>query len=196
MTTFYICRHGQTENNRKKLLSGWIDTPLTGEGVLNAISSAAKLKGMRFDRIISSDLGRAFRTAYIIAQEIGSDVYIDTTPALREVNYGDIANTTYVGPDIAYPKLTPEENTNYVAPNGESLAQMQARSLAYVQKIATDNPGQTILLAAHDGTINAIYAALTGKSIGIVDAESNNPHDFVARFVMDEGRIVSFEPIR
>jgi broad specificity phosphatase PhoE len=196
MTMFYICRHGETENNRAKRLSGWIDTPLTGEGVLNAVSSAKKLKDMYFDKVIASDLGRAFRTAYIIGQEIGSDLYIDTTPGLREVNYGDIANTPYTGPDRVYPNLNPEENTDYVPPHGESLAQMQARVLATVQKLATQYPDQTILLVAHDGTINAVYAAFAGKNIGIIDAERNNAHDFVAKFVVQDGAITDFQPIQ
>ncbi len=42
MTMFYICRHGETENNKNRLLSGWIDTPLTEEGVQNALSANVK----------------------------------------------------------------------------------------------------------------------------------------------------------
>jgi broad specificity phosphatase PhoE len=196
MTTFYICRHGETENNRAKRLSGWIDTPLTGAGVLNAISSAKKLKGVRFDKIIASDLGRAFRTAYIIAQEIGSDLYIDTTPGLREVNYGDIANTPYSGPGVVYPSLTPEENTHFTPPNGESLAQMQTRVITAIQKLAVQYPDKTVLLVAHDGTINAVYAACMDKNIGVVDAERNNAHDFVAKFVFLDGVATDFREIQ
>jgi probable phosphoglycerate mutase len=193
MTTFYICRHGQTENNKNKRLSGWIDTPLTGAGVLNAISASAKLKGIRFDKVIASDLGRAFRTAYLITQEIDKTLYIDATAALREVNYGDIANTPYEGQNVVYPKLTPEENANYIPPNGESLAQMQRRVMAYIVRIAEENPGKTILLVAHDGTINALYASYANSNIGAVDAESNNAHDCIVKFVISENKITSFD---
>ena len=33
LNAFYIVRHGETENNRAKRLSGWIDTPLTDTGL-------------------------------------------------------------------------------------------------------------------------------------------------------------------
>jgi broad specificity phosphatase PhoE len=195
MTTFYIARHGQTENNLRKRLSGWIDTPLTEAGVANTVSSAAKLTGTSFDRVVASDLGRAFITAYLIIHELGYDIDIEREPALREVNYGDLSNTSYVGADRHYPELSPEENTNFLPKNGESLAQMQQRVLNWVFEAASASPSETILLVAHDGTINALMSAFSGKDIGVVDAESDNPNDFVARVVVDDDTITAFEPV-
>jgi broad specificity phosphatase PhoE len=190
MTTFYICRHGQTENNKNERLSGWIDTPLTEEGIKNAESSATKLNGIQFDQIISSDMGRAFTTAYIISRRLGYSSEIKRSRELREVNYGDLANM----PFTAYPKLSAQENGTYVMPNGESLAQMQTRVLAYVESLSRNNPAQTILLTGHDGTINAINASFTKQDIGIVDL-THNPHDFVAKFTYDDGRVMSFDEV-
>jgi broad specificity phosphatase PhoE len=195
MTTFYICRHGQTENNRNGRLSGWIDTPLTGDGVLHAIESAGKLKGLQFDQVISSDLGRAFRTAYIITQELGINLYIDTTPGLREVNYGDFANRSYTD-SVLFPGLTPEEGANYVPPNGESLAQMKERVIQCVRNIAKANPDKTILLVAHDGTINAVRSAFSGNNVGVIDSQQLNDHSFVGKFRVDSGKITSFEEVK
>lgn len=195
MTIFYIARHGQTENNLHKRLSGWIDTPLTEAGIANTVSSAAKLSGISFDRVVSSDLGRAFITAYLIIHELGHDIEIERAPELREVNYGDLSNTSYVGADRHYPDLTPAENTDFLPDNGESLAQMQTRVLAWIQATAVDCPDQTILLVAHDGTINALHGAFTGKEIGVVDAGSDNPNDFVAKVAVDNGTVTVFEPL-
>ncbi len=190
MTTFYICRHGETENNKNGRFSGWIDTSLTDEGVKNATSSAAKLQGISFDKIISSDLGRTFITAYLIARKLGYSSEIERLKDLREVNYGDIANMPY----SSYPELSPEENANYAPPNGESLAQMQKRVMACINGISSSNPDKTILLVAHDGTINAVNASFTDQSIGIVDA-THNAHDSVAEFTVDNGSITSFTEI-
>jgi len=166
---------------------GWIDTPLTDEGVQNAAASAAKLKGIKFDKIVSSDLGRAFTTAYLISRKIGFTDEIERSSELREVSYGDLANQPY----SAYPKLSPAENADYVHKNGESLAQMQRRVIACVQRLSADNPDKTILLVAHDGTINAVNAAFLKESIGIVDS-SRNSHDFAAKFTIENGQITSF----
>jgi broad specificity phosphatase PhoE len=187
MTTFYICRHGQTENNKAGKLMGWIDTSLTDEGVQNAVSSAAKLNGIKFDKIVSSDLGRAFATAYLISRKIGYTDEIERSRELREVNYGDLANQPY----SAYPEKSAAENTNFAPPNGESLAQMQQRVLAFVYKLSTDNPDKTILLVGHHGTINAIHASFTGEDMGTADA-NEKAHDFAAQFTVNNGSITSF----
>jgi broad specificity phosphatase PhoE len=190
MIVFYICRHGETENNKNGRLSGWIDTALTVEGVQNAKSAAAKLKGIQFDLIISSDLGRAFTSAYIISRELGYTAEIKRNSGLREVNYGDLANQLY----SVYPSgLTPQENTDYVPPNGESLTQMQRRVVAAIEDLSLANPDKTILLVAHDGTINAIRASFTSEGMGTADL-TRNSHDFVAKFVYD-GRVVSYEKL-
>lgn len=68
MTTFYICRHGQTENNKNHRFSGWLDSPLTEQGVRDAEAAAMKLSGIQFDKIVASDLGRATSTANIIVR--------------------------------------------------------------------------------------------------------------------------------
>ncbi|HSW66242.1 MAG TPA: histidine phosphatase family protein [Bacillota bacterium] len=193
MTTFYICRHGQTENNKNGRLSGWIDTPLTDEGIKNAGSSAAKLHGVHLDKIISSDLGRALHTAYIIARKTGFPGEIETSRGLREVNYGGHLANSPVGD---YPQLTPEENADFVPEGGESLRQMQTRVLAAINGIAQANPGKTILLVAHDGPINAVRSSLSGENIGLTDAAGLNPHDLVAKFEFDEGKIASFDELQ
>jgi broad specificity phosphatase PhoE len=188
MTTFYICRHGETENNKIQRLSGWADTPLTESGVRQAASSAKKLTGIKIDKIISSDLGRALTTAQLIAKELGYSAEIEAYKDLREVNYGDLANKPY----SAYPDLSTEENTTYVPTNGESLYHMQARVIDCINQIASQNPDKTILIVAHDGTINALRANFSNESMGKADL-AHNPHDVVAKFSMQAGKVTSFD---
>jgi broad specificity phosphatase PhoE len=190
MTIFYICRHGETENNKMRRLSGWIDTPLTEKGVGNALASASKLGGLHFDQVLSSDLGRAFITAYIIRKKLGIAHDIKRVKELREVNYGDLANRPYA----AYPDLSPQANTDYLPPNGESLVQMQARVLGYVDHISVSNRDQNILIVAHDGTINALRANFSNESMGDADT-THNAHDFVAKFSFADHMVMSFVEI-
>ncbi len=190
MTTFYICRHGESQNNKKHLLQGWLDSPLTELGIQNAVSSAKKLENIQIDKIISSDLGRALQTAYIISRKIGYLDEIEFNRELREVNYGQIAGLPY----SQYPDITADENTNYTPPGGESLAQMHKRVLQCVDKINQENPDKAILLVAHDGTINAIRASLEGESAGEADTV-HNPHDLVVKFTFQNGKTTSFEEL-
>ncbi|HEY4161133.1 MAG TPA: histidine phosphatase family protein [Candidatus Saccharimonadales bacterium] len=190
MTTFYICRHGVTVNNQAKRFSGWIDTPLTEEGVQNALSAAAKLDGVQFDRIVSSDLGRAFITAYIITRQLGISTEIERNQGLREMNYGDFANR----PHAEYPLLTVAENAVFVPPNGESLVQVQQRVLGCITELADASPNKIILLTAHDGIINSVRAGFSGEDMGTADLV-HNAHDFVAKFAYDGDKILSFEEV-
>jgi alpha-ribazole phosphatase len=187
MITFYICRHGVTLNNKAKRFSGWIDTPLTDEGVQNALSAASKLDNIHFDRVVSSDMGRAFISAYIIARKLGIDVEIERNAGLREMNYGDFANKQY----SEYPTMTLEENAVFTPPNGESLVQTQQRVLAAIKDLAEISNDKIILLVAHDGTINSIRASFTGEDMGTADTV-HNPHDFVAKFEYGNGKVISF----
>lgn len=192
MTTFYICRHGETENNRAHRLSGWIDTPLTKQGIKDALSVATKLKDMKFDKIISSDLGRAFTSAYLISRKLSYTSEIERLQNLREVNYGNLGNQPY----SAYPsEMTPHENANFVPTNGESLSQMQQRAMAAIKDLSSANPNKSILLVAHDGTINAVRASFTGEDMGTADL-TRNAHDFVVKFEYEYGKIILFSEIK
>ncbi len=164
-------------------------------GIENAASTAAKLGGVRFDKIVSSDLGRAFTTAYLVSRKLGYSSDIEQLKDLREVNYGDLGNLPYTGANSAYPVLTPEENTSFVPPNGESLAQMQQRVMACIENISQNNSDKIILISAHDGTINAVRASFEGTDMGHADAV-HNAHDFVAKFTIADGTITSFEEVQ
>jgi probable phosphoglycerate mutase len=171
---------------------GWLDSPLTDEGIKNAESSASKLVGVTLDKIVSSDLGRAFTTAYIISRKLNYIGEIERYKGLREVAYGDIANLPY----SAYPELSPEENAKYAPPNGESLEQMEARAVECITGIANQNPEKTILIATHDGVINAVKSVFKRQNIGATDQDTHNPHDFVAKFTLDNNQIQSFEEVK
>ena len=193
MALFYICRHRQTENNRDEKTSGWIDTPLTEEGIRNVAATAAKLQGVHFDSVYASDLGRAFITAYILTRRLGFTGEIVRSGALREASYGDLASRPYSEVETRYPKLTRE--VNFCPPGGESLHQMQQRVLAYLHRLNMTKPYETILIATHEGVINTVYAAFAGTDLGKVMATRFTPHDFVATFTFDKDDIVTFTEV-
>jgi probable phosphoglycerate mutase len=193
MTTFYICRHGETENNKKLRLSGWVDTPLTEAGLQDIQSAITKLHGIQFDSVYSSDLGRAFITAYIITRGIGYTDEVYRYKGLREVNYGDFANLRWA--DVDPQGLNFLNDTDFVSPNGESLAQMQQRVIACLGSISKEHPEQTILLVSHDGPMNAIYTSFANIDLGDRMKTNVYPHDFVAKFSVSNGKVLSFNEV-
>lgn len=53
LTTLYIVRHGQTEWNKKGIIQGHSDSPLTKEGKEKAKLLAGNLNDIKFDYIFS-----------------------------------------------------------------------------------------------------------------------------------------------
>ena len=66
MTTLYLTRHGETEENAKRILQGLLQTKLTKKGIEQAFMLKEKLKNIHFDAILCSDLIRAIDTATIV----------------------------------------------------------------------------------------------------------------------------------
>lgn len=92
ISSFYFVRHGESVNNKNKLVNGWTDCDLTENGIRSAYEAGEMLKGYPIKRIITSDLKRAIKTAEIIAKTIGLKGEIETYPELRERNWGIYEN--------------------------------------------------------------------------------------------------------
>ncbi|HSX34778.1 MAG TPA: histidine phosphatase family protein [Candidatus Saccharimonadales bacterium] len=193
MNLFYIVRHGETENNRAKRLSGWIDTPLTEHGLEPTQKVIAKLRHVHIDEMYSSDMGRAFVTAYVLARGIGFTKEIQRLPGLREVNYGDAANMSRTEAYERYPGM--DSNTNYTPPNGESLADMQKRVFKTVGDLNNSHKNATIVLVCHSGVMAALRASHIGQDFGEHNISEAYPHDFVAKFTFGGGQVTSFDEV-
>ncbi|KAH3739099.1 uncharacterized protein LOC127851900 [Dreissena polymorpha] len=66
--TLTLVRHGETMYNRKGIIQGQTDIPLSSFGERQAEMVAARLQNERFTHIFSSDLCRATETARIISE--------------------------------------------------------------------------------------------------------------------------------
>lgn len=89
--TLYFTRHGRTMLNTMDISQGWIDSPLTPEGieVAEKLGSGLEKSGIHFDQVYSSDSGRAYETAELILNNNGqNDLLITRDKRLREANFG------------------------------------------------------------------------------------------------------------
>jgi len=64
-----LMRHGQSEWNKRNLFTGWVDIPLSWEGVKEAIKAGERLADIPIDVIFISSLIRAQMTAMIAMSE-------------------------------------------------------------------------------------------------------------------------------
>lgn len=190
MNTFYIARHGETENNRAQRLSGWIDTPLTSNGLQPTQRVIAKLANVPIDEIYSSDLGRAFITAYAIGRGVNFTKEIQRLSGLREVNYGDVANMYSAKAFALYPGV--DRDTHFTPPNGESLSNMQKRVFQALRELDDKHTNAHVVIVAHSGVMAAIRARHIGQDFGEHNISEAYPHDFVGIFTLENGEVSSF----
>lgn len=175
LTTFYIVRHGETEFNRKKLIQGHIDSPLTEEGIAKIKEVAERFRDTHFDLAFSSDLLRAKRTAEIIRLE--RKLEIKTTEILRERFFGK-----YEGKDFQTVKeydalkdhLTDQEKFVFTDGNVESDESIVTRLLTFIRETAITHPGKSVLVATHGSVVRILLIHLgygTYKSLnhGAID---------------------------
>lgn len=65
MNRLILLRHGQSEWNKRNLFTGWVDIPLSKEGVEEAYKAGEAIKNFPIDIIITTTLIRAQMTAML-----------------------------------------------------------------------------------------------------------------------------------
>lgn len=161
----YLIRHGETDWNKIKRLQGITDIPLNAYGIELAEKTAEGLKDIPFDRIYTSPLIRAYKTAEIIRG--GRPIEIIPTQGLLEISFGDYEGLTYLPekyniPKPGFRKFFDDPEHYDTPPNGESLQHLRERTSSFVRGIMDDpaNENLTILMAAHGAAIRGILSGL------------------------------------
>lgn len=161
ITRFGLMRHATTMWNEEKRIQGQQDSPLTVEGKNHAKAWGPLLKKHPWDRILSSDLGRARNTALIINRFLSVPVSHDAR--LRERQWGRWTGKTLKQVRQEDPQLWAEQEKNgwkFCPPKGEDLTAVVERSIRTLLQAARDWPNQTILVITHEGVIKSIVYRL------------------------------------
>ncbi|MEM8949575.1 MAG: histidine phosphatase family protein [Pseudomonadota bacterium] len=124
----YLIRHGQTEWNLKGRLQGGKDSPLTALGLQQAQAAAASLRTKPPSMILASTLGRATKTAEIIANAL--DIPIEQDDRLGELRFGAAEGLSLAEIDRRWPDfraLRERDKWSVRWPDGECYADADAR---------------------------------------------------------------------
>ncbi|MBN2522426.1 MAG: histidine phosphatase family protein [Bacteroidales bacterium] len=156
-TWITLIRHGETEWNVAMRLQGVKDSNLTSKGLKQAELVAGKLCKRKFDIIISSDLGRAIKTAEIIASKTRLNIIRDQT--LRERNFGIMEGLTREEISEKYPDVISgymKRKVSYAIENGESLTEFYDRVTQGLNRIISIHKGEKILIITHGGVLDCM----------------------------------------
>lgn len=164
-TTFYIVRHGQTDWNLERKMQGQTDIPLNATGKKEAIELALKLQDIPFIAYVSSDLHRAFETAFIIAAHNPSSAFIFLEPGLRERSFGHWEGSSY----SEFHAAGPEEKLDV-----ETVEQLQQRAFEALQVTVQCFDGGNILIVTHGGVMRGLLLKMLDLNCSIDEIETKN----------------------
>lgn len=143
----YIVRHGQTNWNLEGRTQGHIDIQLNETGINQAQLLKEKLKDIKFDKVFSSPLKRAYETASIITN---NNIVKDNRLIER---YGGTLEGTLAKDN---PKDIRYNDPNETRFEIENILDFRGRIFDFFDEITTNYPNKNILVVTHAGV--SIYA--------------------------------------
>lgn len=153
-----IVRHGETIWNAEGRQQGHLDSALTPAGARQAEAIAETLSKEKFSALYTSDLGRAFTTAEVIAAKCSHKVTTDER--LRERNLGIFQTLTMAEVEERYPeeyRAFRSGDPDYEIPSGESARQRYDRAVACADDIAKRHAGQRVVVVTHGGILDSYF---------------------------------------
>lgn len=152
-----IVRHGRSQADILNVHEGRADFSLTDTGIKEAEALSEYLKAnFKIDKIYSSPLKRAAKTAETIAKALSKDVIFDDR--LMEFQNGLLAGLTFEEAADRFPeKKIDEEQAFYCM---ESKADFRRRAEEVLNFIINENSENgTVAVVTHGGMINQLYRA-------------------------------------
>lgn len=162
MARWIFLRHGESVANAGGFLAGWDDVPLTPLGVEQALAAGRALVDVPFERVVTSDLCRATRTAELALGARGGERLQPLVDwRLRERDLGqwsgltlealraDGRNATLYGWDTA-------------PPEGESHVTLMLRVLPALVELGE---APDTLMVSHGGLLRALLGLMDGVPV-------------------------------
>ncbi|HLZ72060.1 MAG TPA: histidine phosphatase family protein [Dehalococcoidia bacterium] len=159
-----LLRHAQTAHNRDGLVQGRADNPLSELGQRQAAALAERLSTAPLEAIYSSPLVRARQTAEAIAAPHGLGVAIE--PDLIEMDIGAMEGLSGAELRERFPEFMKawlsQDAGGAAMPGGESLAQVQARAMAVVERVIARHPAGVAAVVSHNFVLLTVLCAILG----------------------------------
>jgi len=185
MAYLVLLRHGQSIWNKLNLFTGWVDVPLSLEGINEALNAAEKIKSFCFDEVYTSLLIRSIQTAMISLSKIecgkmpviqheeglmktwsNMDKNANILPvyenvALNERYYGSLQGKNKEEMSVIYGENvvhTWRRSYDTKPPGGESLQDNYKRTIPFFENVIFEKlkDNKNILISAHGNSLRSI----------------------------------------
>jgi broad specificity phosphatase PhoE len=197
----YLIRHSLTPDTGKRLSSADTSISLSAEGEALATQLGAHLAAVPFVAVYTSPYQRCRQTAAAVAR--GRRLRPRVVEAFVEADYGK-----WRGRPLkslyrlqAWQELMTRAS-RFRFPEGETLAEVQARAVAAIEELVTRHPEGSVVVSSHGDVIKVILAYYLGlpldlahrvdpipASVSIVDIPKRGmPRVPVVNYTVDTGR--------
>jgi len=160
-TTVYLVRHGESQLNLAKRISGQLNTPLAPEGHRLSRVLAERFHDVPLTGIHTSALSRTIETARPTAAVHG--LPIQSNAALNEQHFGSLEGRFR---DERDPEARDawnarkQEKRFYRVPGGERFVDLAERAREALTDILSREAGGTILIIGHRNTNRVLFGML------------------------------------
>jgi probable phosphomutase (TIGR03848 family) len=165
-TRVVLVRHGVTAETGPVLSGRRPGIDLSDAGRRQAEDVAGRLAGLPVAAVYSSPLERCWQTAESIAAR--HQLEVKALPGLVEADYGE-----WTGRKIEELRKSELWKLVQVVPSavrfpaGESIREMQARSVGAVEEVVAAHPGELVVVVSHADPIKALVAHFTGVHLDL-----------------------------
>ena len=163
----YFVRHGRTVWNLEDRFQGaGGDSPLLPESIDTLKKLGQYLKDISFDKIYSSDLPRAVKSAEIIQSQLTNPCPLESVPELREWHLGKLEGLKIATLNAIYPQQIQAFRTNLAKFDttmfeAESLYSTTQRTTQFIKSLK-DSKTEQLLLVGHGANLTASIRTLLG----------------------------------
>ena len=163
----YFVRHGRTVWNLEGRFQGaGGDSPLLPESIETLKDLGQYLKDIPFDKIYSSDLPRAVKSAEIIQSQLTNPCPLESVPELREWQLGKLEGAKFATLEAIYPEQLKAFRTNLAKFDStlfgaESVYQTTQRTTQFVKSLES-KPFEHVMIVGHGANLTASIRTLLG----------------------------------
>lgn len=179
MKDLYLMRHGQTLFNVLKKIQGWCDSPLTEDGIKQALAAKELLKSISFDHYYSSTSERSCDTIELITDQ----------PYTRLKGIKERYFSVFEGEsESLHPPLNQYDQV-YPLVGGETEKDVKNRMVTTLTNIMNKDDHQCVLAVSHAGACMAFLGAWCDAN-EVMNKYGGFPNCSILHFKYDNNKFI------
>ena len=170
LTEIYVVRHCESMGNLLHSFAGHSDVDISPKGELQLKCLAEYFKDIKLDKVYTSPLLRAKKTAEAINKYSGAPIIIE--PDFIEINLGVLDGRPVSEMTDEQTGCWLTEPDKFYVEGGETMREVADRVSSALKRVASENPNSKIAIASHGCAIRNLMRVIKGFApIGIKEVD-------------------------